>query len=137
LSAQELRAVAAAEAFIRLNGYTDQPPDLSFVKWDLAEAGLAPQEALRMRRNTVLGKAFGLSRNRGSGRAGWTVYFEYHPDFLKSLPRVSDEPRKATGRAVEVSPDLAELEIPHMDIFLSTAEMVFRTRPLEVEGDRK
>jgi hypothetical protein len=142
LSAQEVRAVAAAEAFIRQNGYTNQPADPAAVKWDIMEgaipsAGVPPKVLLQWRRNTVVGQAYGFSRHRSRDRAGWTVYFEHNPAFLKRLPKASTESREVTGRSVEVSPDLTELDMPHMDIILKTAEVVFRRPPQEAEGREK
>ena len=141
LSDQEASAVAAAEMFIRENGYTDQAADPAKVQWGIMDdvsrdVGVPAAEVLRWRRKSVVAQAYGLSRHRGRGRPGWTVYFEHDPEFLSRLREAPPKPSEATGRAVEVSPDLTELEMPHLDIFLKTAELVLRP-PAVAPGARQ
>jgi hypothetical protein len=147
LSADDLRAIAAAEEFLRQNGYTDEPHDPATLERLSRDHGQPVELVLRMRRNRTLGKAYGLSRRVGE-RPGWTVYFEYNPVFLRELAarfklfRQSEEVRwPGGGMSVEVSPDLREFVVPHLDICLNAAEVVlhplayeFDTRPSAVEG---
>ena len=129
LSPPAKRAVAAAETFVRQNGFVDQPADPKAIQWDITEGAtpsVTPEVILEHRRHTIVGEAYGLSRGRGTASSGWTVYFEYDPEFLNTLPRGVFEDLGEKGRAVEVSDDFRELRMPNLDIFLRTAEVVLR-----------
>jgi hypothetical protein len=147
LSAEDLRAIAAAEEFLRKHGYTDQAHDPVALERESRGRGEPVEFILRLRRNRTLGKAYGLSRNVG-GHRGWTVYFAYNGAYLRELAmsmrlfrQWEELPWSEAGMAVEVSPDLTKLVVPHLDICLGTAEVVLRPstsapepRPRAVEG---
>jgi len=148
LSPQEARAVAAAETFVRQNGYVDQPADPKVVEWDImerlsADSGKTQEAILERRRNTILGNAYGLMKGRRENESGWTVIFEHNPEFLKQLPKieypetlpkdVAESLDEETGRAVEVSEDFAEFHMTHQDIYLKAAEIVLRPHTKSAE----
>jgi hypothetical protein len=144
LSAQAIRAVAAAEAFMRQHGYTDQPGDPAAIEREeeyrsLRESGvpITPERVLRSRRNSVVAKAYGLCRDRGAGRPGWTIYFEHHAGLVKKMHASLLELAEPGGTALGVSPDLTEMALFHMDVRLDTADVVLRPptkRPSPVES---
>ena len=76
----EEEAIALAEKFIALNGYTDLPPDKESITHESIESEGNLDQLLRIRHDTLERKAFGTSISRKSGSPGWTVVFSYKND---------------------------------------------------------
>src|SRR5262245_19757345 len=76
-----MEAVAAAEAFVVVNGYTDLPgaTEISELTTEPIE-WFAPEEWLLHRHNTVEHCAYGYSRGRRRDSMGWTVVFRHAGD---------------------------------------------------------
>jgi hypothetical protein len=107
-------AVARAEEFIRLNGYTHVPavaPDK--LTPESLEFGGAVEWG-RYRHDTLQAEAYGYCHGRRGQRQGWTVIFCYSRD--------TGRVERPTGRAVTMNEDGSEMRVEHVDIFLDAAE---------------
>lgn len=107
----EAQAIEFAEKFIERNGYTDLPPDKENLAYESIEWESNVDEMLKMRHDTLERKAFGVSRGRKGGSAGWTVVFRYKNS--------SDEQTRRSGRAVTMNLDGSEARVEHVDFILA------------------
>jgi hypothetical protein len=114
-TAGEARAIAVAENFIKVNGYTEAIPRPDGIQPELLEGGLPPSVLWEAHHNTLRPRAYGVSNDCGPRHAGWTVYFE-----------------RADGRdvlrGVEMSPDLSQVWIAHSPMRLDAPSKVLRAR---------
>ena len=69
----EPEAVRLAERFVRVNGYTDLPPDRSRLVPESVVYSTSADEELNHRRNTLEKSAVGAA----GGVDRWVVYFQY------------------------------------------------------------
>lgn len=110
----EEEAIRLAEQFIAQNGYTDLPPDRSKLAYETIEWESNIDEMLKVRRDTLERKAYGIVRGRKGGAAGWTVVFRYkHP---------SSRQMRRNGRAVTMNLDGSEMRVEHVDFILKYAK---------------
>ena len=107
------QAIARAEHFIRLNGYTAHwVPPWRTLQPEAVEF-LAPHQWREFRHNTLESRANGWLRGRKRGEAGWTVVFRYARSELRESP---------VGRAVTMNLDGSDIRIEHVDIYLRAVE---------------
>jgi len=99
LSAQDLRAVRAAEAFVLANGYTSEPPSLPFeqLKPELYDRLISQSEVLAHRHDYLEPSAVGFLRNAN----GWLVVFKVTDHAVSS--RKDTFPFSPVGLYVPVS----------------------------------
>jgi cell division protein FtsL len=106
----EAEAVKLAERFIAQNGYTDLSAEKDKLANESIELEESLEEKLKMRRDTLERKAYGISSGRKGGSPGWTVVFRYkHP---------SDQQMRSNGRAVTMNLDGSEMRVEHVDFIL-------------------
>lgn len=105
----ESEAVALAEQFIAVNGYTDLPPDKSKLAYESTEWESDVDNMLKSRHDTLERRAYAVLRN-GRGSLGWTVVFRYKHSGGRDEPKV--------GRAVTMNVDGSKLRVQHQDFFL-------------------
>ena len=100
-------AVACAEHFVRLNGYTDWPAsaDTTLLSSESIEWGASWVERLSLRANTLPDRAR-FACPSGPVKPGYTVVFVYPKDTTR-------------GRAVTSLLDLTELRMMHQDVNLA------------------
>ena len=107
-------AVRLAEQFIAQNGYTNLPPDKSKLAYGTVEEESDVDEVLRVRRDTLERKTYGIVRGRKGGAPGWTVVFRYkHP---------SSKQMRKNGRAVTMNLDGSGMRVEHVDFILKYVE---------------
>ena len=118
LSADERKAVAIAEAFVRDSCYTALPCDNTKIKPEFMEGHLKPEVIHKMRHNALKPLAYGVSPGTREGVAdGWTVYFEFTDEWLRSLPMPPHERLLDPGlRGLYVSRAHQVLFMEHMDL---------------------
>ncbi len=112
-------AVARAEAFIRLNGYTLAPAasperltEESFELWEKSRWA-------EIRHDLLQPRAYGYLRGRKRG-PGWTVVFPYRRD--------DGGKEQPVGRAVTMNEDGSAIRVEHVDIFLDAVEECLPSR---------
>jgi type VI protein secretion system component Hcp len=93
-----------------INFYTDLPPDKENLAYESIEWESNVEEMLKMRYNTLKGKAFGISRGRKDGSDGWTVIFKYKDSIGRN------------GRAVTMNLDGSEARVEHVDFILKKVD---------------
>jgi hypothetical protein len=126
VTAEEARAIRAAEELLLSNGYGKRPANLKALEFDAAERvyvqelGMPVDSLLLLRHNTVCFPAYGIAKHDGT-RPGWTVFFRPTRDLRKETPDSSSEP---SGRGVEVSVDFSQVHLMHMDARLRAADKV-------------
>jgi len=113
-------AVARAEEFIRVNGYTKAPlsPLHELTPESLEFWG--PDEMATHRHDSLQPQAYGYAKGRRgpNGATGWTVVF---------CPTRSDgDEKRATGRAVTMNEDGANMRVEHVDFFLDAVDKRLR-----------
>ncbi|MEO8573004.1 MAG: hypothetical protein ABI481_03470 [Pyrinomonadaceae bacterium] len=110
----EAQAVELAETFIAENGYTDLLPSKEHLAYESIEWEPKVDEMLRMRHDTLEGKAFGIADGRKGKSAGWTVVFKY--------TNSSDQQTRKNGRAVTMNSDGSEARVEHKDFILAKVD---------------
>jgi hypothetical protein len=113
------QAVRFAEAFIRANGYTNDPAeDQSDMDVDADDPEVTNEEdeqspivVLAERRNTIKPRAYGWMRGRRNDPKGWTVGFELVKP-LKNDPSI--------GQAVEMDDHGSEIWLEHVGFDLKS-----------------
>jgi hypothetical protein len=106
----EAQAIEFAVKFIQRNGYTDLPPDKENLAYESIEWESNVDEMLKRRYNTLESKAFGISRGRKGGSAGWTVVFKYKDSASKN------------GRGVTMNLDRSEAKVEHVEVVLAKVD---------------
>jgi cell division protein FtsL len=110
----ETEAIKLAERFIAQNGYTDLPPEKDKLANESFELAESVEEMLKMRRDTIEPKAYGISSGRKGGSPGWTVVFRYkHP---------SGQQMRRNGRAVTMNLDGGKMRVEHVDFILKKVD---------------
>lgn len=110
----EIQAIEFAEKFIEQNGYTDLPPDKENLAFESIEWESDLEEMLKIRKDSLERKAFGISHGRKGGSAGWTVVFKYK--------KFSDEQKYKNGRAVTMNLDGSKAKVEHVDFILAKVD---------------
>ena len=108
----EEKAVRLAEEFVARNGYTDLPPDRANLTGESIEWSSDVDMLLRLRRDSLERRAYGVRPVGKVGRPGWTVVFRH---------KEHDAPDN-TGRAVTMDSDFRNLRVQHQDFFLAAVE---------------
>ncbi len=104
------QAVALAEDFISVNGYTDAPPDTTRFAYESIEFFGSIEEILRQRAETLQNRAYGYRQDSD----GWIVIFRYRAD-----------PGDGTvGRAVTMDLTGQHTRVEHQDFYLAAAEVI-------------
>ena len=128
LTAAEREAIVAAEAFVRINCYTFEPCDAANAQRELME-GFPSAQVRRSRRNQLMPRAYGISSGQKGGlEPGWTIYFEYTPDWLKGTESLGGP---VGLRGVEMSIDLKRAMMVHVDLRRDAVEKVAYPAPRE------
>ncbi|MCB0310069.1 MAG: hypothetical protein KDD42_02460 [Bdellovibrionales bacterium] len=103
-------AIAKAEEFIMVNGYTGAPSskikpelDLESVEW-----GNSRNEILKARLNSLKPRAIGIRKGAGGG-PGWSVAFDY--------VNTNKNPAEQACRIVTMNPDGEKVRMQHADAF--------------------
>jgi hypothetical protein len=122
LDPEERRIVALAEAFVRDNGYTNQPGRPSEKLQGESLEFLRREEWPEQRRGTLESSAYGFKRFR-EGVHGWFVLFCHDPT-RRSSTGGSDRP---SGRAVRVNPAGTRAAMMHQDFYLDAVDVRLRT----------
>lgn len=109
----EKEAVTFAEKFVSQNGYTDLEPEKEALTRESIERESDVDQLLKMRRNTLERKAYGILRGR-IGSPGWTVVFKYKGG--------SERQNERNGRAVTMGLDGSDARVEHKDFILAKTE---------------
>lgn len=110
----EAQAIEFAEKFIAQNGYTDLPPDKEHLAYETIEWESDVDEMLKVRHDTLERKAFGVSRGRTGGAAGWTVVFRGRD--------LSGQWSSKRGRAVTMNLNGSKARVEHKDFILAKVD---------------
>ena len=108
-SEQDLHAVATAEAFVLANGYTTEPPSLSFEQLtpEMWDSLMSPNEVLAYRHNYLEPRALGFLRDGD----GWLVVFKATDHAVSSRQDIF--PFSPIGRYVAVNKQLQVGQLVH------------------------
>lgn len=113
----EEEAVRAAEQFVKDNGYTDEPvKDPKNFAPELLDKLVTPETVLKVRRNSLEKKAYGVAKRKRGGLPGWSVIF-------KRISCDYCDPKK--GRAVVMDLDGSKIKMDHIDFSLDAVDKKF------------
>jgi hypothetical protein len=121
LTGSEQMAVRAAEDFVRSNGYTDTIVSLAATTRvsELGDEILSPEQIRSSRLNSLKPHAYGIFRGSRGRPDGWTVVFEYSPEWQSRSPHANG---RSAGRAVSVAPNFKVIRIEHRDVRFEAIE---------------
>jgi hypothetical protein len=114
-------AVRAAEDFVRSNGYTDAVVSFAASTYvsELGDEILSPEQIRSLRFNSLKPHAYGILRGSRGQPDGWTVVFEYSPEWRSRAPHANSQ---SAGRAVSVGPNFKVIRIEHREVRFEVIE---------------
>jgi hypothetical protein len=113
----EEKAVRLAEEFVARNGYTDLPADRDNLSYESVEWESDVEEILRLRRDSLERKAFGIRSKGRMDEPGWTVVFRYKYRSWAADGRAA--------RAVTMDQNFGNLRVEHKDFLPAGVEKKF------------